>query len=105
MLTNESKYWNFSKQLPAQTSCKYCGNVHYHDFCIAESDETGKNNINGKGKIQDWAKNAGGYTKSVCDIWRGRPIEFIGNYTFNWNSYYKENAKNWEFRYCIMEII
>lgn len=106
MLTNEFKYWTFSKQTsPKKNLCKNCGNVHYHDFCIAEADETGKNNTNGKGKIQDWMKGAGNYKKSVCDIWRGRPIEFIGNYVFRWETYKNyNNIENGIFKYCIVEV-
>lgn len=103
-LTNEEKYWTYSKKCSAIKPCIYCGSVSYHDFCIADGDESNNDNI-GKGKIQDWGKISGKYIKTVRNTWRGRPLEFIGDYKFNWENYNKlDGVENGVFKYCITEI-
>lgn len=104
ILTNEEKYWTYSKNSLSIKPCVYCNTAAYHDFCIAEGDESNNNNYSGT-KIQDWGKVSGNYITSVCGKWRGRPLEFIGDYQFD-REIYKDFdvGKNKTFKFCITEI-
>lgn len=105
-LTNEEKYWTFSKDKHATKPYKYCEQVMYHDFCIAENDVTYSNNINGTNiDQQDWEKFSKKYKKTIINTWRGRPLAFLGHYKFNWYDYKQYSGiTNGTFKYCITEV-
>lgn len=103
ILTNEDSYWTFSKNENVTDNngikLKSCRkNSQYKKFCIGQGDE-----INGK---CDWLKDESEnenpkYKTSVIDTWRGRPIELLNTYTFNWENY--EDSNNY-FKFCITEV-
>lgn len=96
ILTNEKTYWMKKKK---ENTCQY------HDFCIGENDKSHVYNLTGISEM-DWVKNEKNlYSDSLIGSWRGRPIDLIGQYSYNWQKYKDFDNENGLFKFCIAEVL
>lgn len=89
LLTNEISYW--------EKSYNKCSTID-SEFCFAETDSRLYD------KVLDWKKTVVGYPKTVVGTFRGRSINLLKAYGYQWKQYCKVvAAKNNEFKYIIIE--